>query len=72
MAEKCLGNRQSGHGNGITAVHHPDKAGIGWDHAFAGYVMPAAGKADAEILVQGGGDELGKVEAGEGEAGHGF
>ena len=59
------------HRDRIAAVHHPGEARIDGDHAFAGYVAPAAGQAFAQIFGQRIAHEPVKVEAGQGE-GHGL
>ncbi len=70
MAEERLGQRQTRHDNRIAAVHHPGEPRVRRDDAFVGHIAPAAEQAIAQILRQCFADELGEVEAGEGEGGH--
>ena len=70
VAEECFGQREPRDDDGIAAVHHPGEARVCRDDALRGNVPPAAGEALTQVLGERFADELGEVEAGEGELGH--
>ena len=63
------GKRQPRNGERIAGIHRASLAQVRRDSALAGHIMPAAGQANAQVLVKRRADELSEIEAGEGEGG---
>jgi len=70
MTEERGGQRQTGDGDRLAAVHHPGKARIGRDDALGGDVVAAAREAFAEIFSERSVDKGTEVEAWDGECIH--
>lgn len=68
--EEGGGDGKSADADGVAAVHHPGKAGLRRDHAFAGDIVPAARKAQPEVFLERDFHEGGKVKTRNAQIGH--